>query len=167
MARRFAETTNVPIARSRGEIEKLLREWNCDRIQWSDDFRSGVVTLRFVWSRERTPDEAHGLEFVARITVALESEDSIRERCKGRWGDVLAGKVKDANARRGKREHRLLLLWLKAALNAVDAGIVSPEAMFLPFLEGRDGVTVAEAALPRLEKLLVHPAHKLLLGAGT
>ena len=45
MRRRYASTTIVPIAQSRGDIDKLLRHWGADSIQWTDQFSSDRVTL--------------------------------------------------------------------------------------------------------------------------
>lgn len=64
--------------------------------------------------------------------------------------------------RAGRHEHRVLLLWLKAALNAVEAGLVDPASIFLSFLVGRDGRTVADVALPKLPSLIGGPAGLLL-----
>ena len=54
------------------------------------------------------------------------------------------------------------MLWLKAALNAVEAKLVDPAAIFLPFLVGTDGRTFADVALPKLPKLMNGSAGLLL-----
>lgn len=157
--RRYAEGTQVPIARSRAEVDKILRDWGADAIQWSDDFRKDQVLLRFLWTWE-------GQQYVARITLALPTADELsKDAVDGRSGRVSQGKLQTLMAGRGKQEHRILALWLKAAFNAVDAGIVTAEAIFLAFFEGRDGQTVAEVALPRLPDLLVGNATRLLPAA--
>lgn len=156
MTRRFAEDTAVPVAKSRGEIDRLLREWGADGIQWADDFRNDRAVLRFVWTRD-------GKSYLARFGIGLPSaKDLERHAIDGRTRRVSQAKLDALLAQRGKREHRLLLLWLKAALNAVDAGLVSAEALFLPFFEDHDGQTVAEVALPRLPGLLAGGAARLL-----
>lgn len=152
--KRYAQSTAVPISKSRGEIEKLLRVWGADAIQWSDNFTDGHVSLRFVWSG-----------YVARFDVTLETEASIKGRCLNRWKEVVPGKLRQEMDRRGRQEHRVLLLWLKAALNAIEMGIVSPEALFLAFLEDKNGRTVSEVAIPKLGQLGLGSATKLL-GAG-
>ena len=74
--------------------------------------------------------------------------------------DTEADRRADQAARAG---HRVLLLWIKAALNAVAAGLLTAEEVFLPHMEGSDGRTVAEVALPRLRDLLTGaPASRLL-----
>lgn len=159
MTRRYADGTAVPVARSRGEIDKLLREWGADGIQWSDDFKRDLVQLRFLWtSGER--------QYLARFAVQLPTAEELEPQARdGRNGRVSKPRLDKLMADRGKQEHRLLLLWLKAALNAVAAGIVSAETIFLPFFEDADGSTVAEVALPKLAGLLTGGAARLL-GAG-
>jgi hypothetical protein len=153
---RFAEDTSVPVAKSRGEIDRLLREWGAKGIQWSDDFEHDTSVLRFVWRFE-------DLDYLARFTVRLPGRAELEEHAiDGRTGRVSERKLEALLDARGKREHRLLLLWLKAALNAVEAGLVTAETLFLPFLEGRDGQTVGEIAVPRLTELTSGSAIKLL-----
>ena len=154
--RRFAEETSVPISRSRGEIDKLLRDWGATGIQWTDQFDLDCVTLQFIWPRDEE-------RYMARFSVGLPSEQKLAPHAvDGRSGRTSERKLAALLVNRGRREHRVLLLWLKAALNAVDAGIVSAETIFLPFLVGRDGRTVAEVAVPRLSQLIGGDASRLL-----
>lgn len=154
--RRYAEDTTVPISRSRGEVDQLLRGWGAQGIQWTDDFEHDRVMLRFVWPRGEQ-------RFMARFVVALPGRDELaKDAIDGRTGRVSERKLEDLMDGRGRREHRVLSLWLKAALNAVDCGLVNAETLFLPFLEDRNGKTVAELALPRLGVLLEGSATKLL-----
>jgi hypothetical protein len=157
MARRFAEETSVPVARSRGEIDALLRGWGATGIQWTDDFANNRVTVRFAWPHE-------GATYMARFGIKLPSRDDLAAKCThartGKLREAYLAKLMEA---RGKREHRLLLLWLKAALNAVEAGVVEATTLFLPFLEGKTGRTVAEEAVPRLQILGTSSAARLFL----
>jgi hypothetical protein len=158
---RFAAETTVPVGRTRGEIDTLLREWKCDQLQWSDDYQRGRVCLRFVWTHDKTT-------YVARFNLQLATEEQMRKEAidqRDSSGKRIAEtKLARLHASRGQQEHRVLLLWLKAALNAVEAGIVDAAAIFLPFLEDREGVTVAEMALPRLHTLLEGSSKLLLSG---
>ena len=154
--RRFAEDTQVPIARSRAEIDVLLRRWGADGIQWTDDFARDLVSLRFVWPRR---DQ----RFMARFDIRLPSREDLEpEAIDRRTRRISPTKLADLMERRGRREHRVLALWLKAALNAVECGIVEAEALFLPFLQDHNGKTFAEIALPRLGKMLTGSAVALL-----
>jgi hypothetical protein len=154
--RRYAEDTAVPISRSRGEIDTLLRSWGAQGIQWTDDYEHDRVILRFVWPRGEQ-------RFMARFAIRLPGRADLEPGAiDRRTRRVSSGKLERLMADRGKREHRVLALWLKAALNAVDCGLVEAETLFLPFLEDRNGNTVAELALPRLGILLEGSATKLL-----
>jgi len=151
----------VPVSKSRGEIEGLLRRWGASQMQWSDDFEGGQVMLRFFW---RHDDQ----EYTARFMLSLGTADEIRETCKdGRSNRFSQSKFDKAMERRGMVEHRELALLLKAIFVAVDRGIISAEQVFLPFLEGADGVTVSERVLPVLSKLLTPRGSKALLAAAS
>lgn len=157
--RRYAEGTSVAVSKSRGEVDKLLREWGADAIQWSDEFKAATATLRFIWTYDEN-------EYLARFTIKLPAEEELKKGAvDGRTGRVSQTKMETLLRTRGRQEHRILLLWLKAALNAVDCGIVSAEAIFLPFMEGKDGRTVAEIAVPKMAQLLTGSASRLL-GTG-
>jgi hypothetical protein len=154
--RRYAEDTAVPVAKSRGEIDTLLRAWGALGIQWSDDFEHDRVMLRFVWPRGAQ-------RYMARFAVALAPLADLKAQAIDRRTRRMSqGKLDKLLAARGRQEHRLLALWLKAALNAVEAGLVDAETLFLPFLEGTDGRTFAEAAVPRLADLTMGSAARLL-----
>lgn len=158
--RKFAQGTKVQVGKSRGEIDKLLRNWGATAIQWSDDYKRGLVLLRFIWTHK-------DVEYMARFSVQLQTLAEIEEEAKSEYsGEILEGRKKKLLADLGKQEHRLLLLWLKASLNAVEAGIIAPEVLFLPFFEGLDGRTVAEIAVPNLPKLAAGSADKLLALPG-
>jgi len=152
--RRFAEDTSVPISRSRGEIDQLLRAWGAQGIQWTDDFEHDRVMLRFVWPRGEQ-------RFMARFAISLQGREELEKEAAGVYG-IREAYLEKLMQGRGKREHRVLLLWLKAALNAVDSGLIDAETIFLPFLEDRNGKTIAEIALPRLGVLLEGSASRLL-----
>lgn len=156
--RRYAEDTSVPVSRSRGDIDKLLRDWGAQGIQWTDDYERDRIMLRFVWPRGEQ-------RFMARFLIGLPDRKRLeQDAIDGRTGRPSDRKLDVLMAVRGKREHRVLALWLKAALNAVDCGIVDAETIFLPFLEDKNGKTISEIALPRLGVLLEGSANRLLKG---
>jgi len=148
MADRYATTTTVNTAKSRGAIDHLLRRWGCHQIMWADDFREGRVLLRFVWEHE-------GTQYIARFPLKIPTDDELRKRARhATSGAFLQSKYDDLSKRRGWAEHRQLLLWLRATFNAVESGIIEPACVFLPFLEDSQGVTFSERVLPQLPKLL-------------
>lgn len=115
MGRRYAQHTEVPVAKSRGEISSLLVQFGCNGISWTDKFdkpRSAIVSFVFPYD---------GMNLAARFRMDL------------------------ADGGDGRREHRVLLLWLKGALVAVEEGLVSPVEVFLANLVRRDGETVYQS----------------------
>ena len=156
----FAEGTEVPIHKSRSEIDRLLQDWGASGVQWADDWDLGRVFLRFMWMEKKT-----GHRFHARLVVQLETNEQLDKKARGKryWLPAPAGKLAKMTAARGRREHRVLLLWLKAAFNAIELKIISAEELFLPFMEGADGRTVAEMALPGIERLLSPGGGRLML----
>lgn len=172
--RRFAEDTKVPIAKTRGQIVELLMAWKCSGISWADDFDAGRAVLGFAWKRkEQVPDKLHGVTHEAiyrvRFTVQIPTQKDIEAASIKAYPDgVRAARLsRQAFVRRelenaGRREHRLLLLKIKADLNAAAAGLAKAEEIFFPWMVGADGRTVAEALLPRMHMLLTNPAANLL-----
>lgn len=158
--RRYANETVIPISRSRGEIEKLLRVWGASQMQWSDDFDGGRGMLRFLWQRD-------GVPYMARFEIHVPTSAQLREEClDGRSGRFSQAKYDRAMERRGMAEHRDLALLLKAIFVAVDAGLITAEQVFLPFLEGNDGRTVSECILPQMAKVLTQGGALKLLGVA-
>lgn len=148
--RKYAEGTTVPVGKSKDDITKLLREWGADRVAWQEDFKNGVILLGFVWTKDTR-------QFGARIEVRLMTEKEIREAPENldkRTHKPSEVRIAQALERQGRSEMRLLLLWLKAAFNAVEAGIVTPETLFMPFFITVDGETVADVILPNLPSLV-------------
>lgn len=158
MPKSYAAETTIPIGKSKVDIDKLLREWGCDRIMWEEDLRTGAITLRFVWT-------SSGNRYAAKLMVRIAGEDVIRRRdsvLDKRTGRVNENKLRHELERAGRSEMRILLLWLKAAFNAVEAGLMKAEELFLPFFVTKDDVTVAETIIPNLPALMSGGALKLL-----
>ncbi len=149
----YAHDTTVPVARSRQEIDHLLRQWGCDGIQWTDDFRALASRLRFRWTFE-------GVTYAARLDVRMPPDEVLIREFRRRPTKL------QLDARREQRLrslHRVLLLTIKAQLNAVEAGLVTAVETFLPFLEDGEGRTIAELAVPHLREL-PGGSGRLLLG---
>jgi hypothetical protein len=103
--------------------------------------------LRFFWEYESQA-------FAARFVIAFPDDAVLREECvDGRTGGFSQAKYDKAVKRVGMVEHRELALLIKAIFVAVEAGIISAEEVFLPFLEDDSGATVAQVVLPQLAKM--------------
>lgn len=159
MTYRYANDTTVSVSKSRDEIQRLLERFGATQMQWSDDFERGRAQLRFAWKHETTT-------YLARFDVQLPTNEKLRELAlDGRSRRFSQKKFDKLRARRGMVEHRELMIFLKAAFLAVQANIIKPEQLFLAWLEGADGVTVAERIIPRLTTLLNPGGSKALLKA--
>jgi len=133
---RYAEKTDVPAERSRGEIETLLRRYGATGFLsgWSD----GRAHVGFEMSGRR-------LKFVMKVPEPSEKRFTTFNR--GRGGGE-AKRSTDAAYRlweqASRQIWRALLLVIKAKLEAVDAGISIFDDEFLAHIVMPDGRTVAE-----------------------
>lgn len=145
--KRYAKDTTVTIASSRNQIDDLLRKWGADQLQWGEDTKKGTSCLRFVWEHEGTP-------YCAQFRIQAETEEEIRElSVQATTGRFLQVKFDKALKRRGMVGHRELFCLIKAMFVAVDSGLITAEALLLPFLEDDQGSTMADIVLPHLAKI--------------
>ena len=155
--KKYAKDTSVPIASSRDQIDQLLRKWGADQLQWGEDTKTGASMLRFLWDHE-------GTTFCAKFKIQAETDEELRENSvDGRNGQFSQTKYDKALKRRGMVEHRELFCLIKAMFVAVNAGLISAEALLLPFLEDGTGATIADIVLPNMNKILQRGGVKQLL----
>ena len=74
--RRFADDTSVSVGKSQEQINRMLRDWDCRLIQWTDDRDNGAQILRFIWS----PEE--GQDFAVEYRVVQPTDDEIAAEYK-------------------------------------------------------------------------------------
>ena len=152
-------TTNVGIAKSRGDIDSILRKWGVTGISWAEDYNSGIIMLRFRWKR----DDAQ--EYSARFTIQIDTDEALEEKAvdkrSGRHSDKKHLRLKN---NRGKREHRVLFYMLKSLFEAVEEGLMVPEQVFLPWIEDVEGVTIFERIGPVMGQLTGKPLPMALEG---
>ena len=148
--RLFASDTAVPVDRTRAEINKLLAAWQCAAIGWIDHLAERKVAVEFTWHRD-------GALYKVRFTIGV----PLRVECpsrhpRGTWDSVTKRYYRDLNddelGQGWRSAHRLLLLKLKADLNAAEAGLARAEEIFLPWMVDRNGRTVADMMLPILKE---------------
>ncbi len=154
--RTYAYNTDVPPGESREEITSVLRAWGVTGIRWSEDFENYLVVLEFIWTHQEIP-------YHARMSVNLPTDDVLAKMAQHkRSKNLIPEKFQRLKKTRGWREHRVLLIFLKGAFEAIENGIITPEQLFLPWLVGRDGRTVGEVIGPRLPALMKDSALALL-----
>jgi hypothetical protein len=153
---RYAEGTDVPVDRSRSEIERVLQ-------------RYGASGFGYSWERREVPIDpipAHGPKREQRDFVALGftfKDRRIRldvpmptEREAGSQSRMEAAT---------RQRWRAMLLVIKAKLEAVASGISTLEHEFLANLVTDDGRTIGEVIVPRLTEAVA--AGRLLPAKGS
>lgn len=134
----YAAGTQVPVDRSRSEIERILRIHGATAFTYGWDEAQAVVMFeianRRILFRLPMPDRnarqfTHTAAKRQRRTPEA-AEREYEQAIRARW--------------------RALLLIIKAKLEAVAAGVVTMETEFMPHVVLPDGSTVAEHVGPRL-----------------
>lgn len=137
-----------PIEKTRGDIADLLKKWGVVGIAWVDDFGKSASVLRFQWEKD------NNRKYVARFELKLEDEDELESKAvDGRTGRFSQNKYLRLKEVHGRREHRLLYIWLKDTFEAVSEGIIEADAVFLPWIEDSSGQTVFERISPVLAEI--------------
>jgi len=133
---RFAENTGVEVAKSQGEILALVQK------RGATDFMSGCYQGR------------HFVAFMYRgypIKLTCPALDPKKLRTPA------------AVQQEERRQWRVMLLWVKAQLEAIDNGLLEPFAVFMPYMQLADGRDVQQAA--KEEGVAKFLAKTLALGA--
>jgi hypothetical protein len=139
VTRKFAEGTEVPVARSRGEIEALVEQHGATKFM--SFFEEGRAVIAF-GMKER----------LIRFTIALPGRDEERftRDPRATWRKRSTEAAEKAYKAEERRIWRALLLVIKAKLEAVQSEITTFEQEFLPFIVLADGQTVGDTIIPQL-----------------
>jgi hypothetical protein len=144
MAGRYAAKTEVPVSRTRDEIERTLSRYGAEAFSYGWDGDRAVVMF-----------QAEGRRIRFDVVVPGDLTESRRAQVeRQRW--------------------RALLLVIKAKLEAVAVGIVTFEEEFLAHIMLPDGSKVAEWMAPQLKQVyesgqmpeLLPPARAALKSGG-
>lgn len=136
---RYAEKTSVGADKSRAEIERTLQ-------------RYGATGFLYGWNQDRT---VIGFHMCGRqIKFVLQMPDRMDESFWITPGQHRRRKESQARAaweQATRQRWRALALAVKAKLEAVEAGIATFDAEFLPYIVLPGGETVADFMLPQIE----------------
>ena len=152
----YAADTSVPVDRTRAEIRDLLSSWGCSGMGWTDHFREGDVELGFVWDPAVVARQGVSATRCRRHYLNTCAECGWKDGFKD-LGDHVLFRVRmrlkvGTDPQKQRSAHRLLLLKIKADLNAAQAGLAKAEEVFLPWIVDAAGTTVSEHVLPRLKQ---------------
>jgi len=139
MAHRFAEEATTPVESTQGTIIAMLKKRGATGHMMGED-GAGKGFLCFLYKG---------------LPVRLEVKPP----------DPARFKTEEQVARERRRMWRVMLLWVKAQLEAIDNDLMSPMRAFMPHLQLKDGRTVAETAeqdggVPVGRTLMALPAPK-------
>jgi len=145
------KTTTVPIARSQEAIRKLLINFHVRGIQFSEDFETRNVNIKFA-------KEMNGSMRTISVSMTIpEPPPAKRKRSVTyRRGRMVYGKLpQERQEQMARATYRALHDWLKAQFVAVEFGLLSFEDVFLSHFEWilPNGTvsTVGAMIKPRLE----------------
>lgn len=142
MTTRFAKDTDVPVEKTRWELERLLERYEASATAVFTSMDSSAVVFEMRGRR---------IKFV--MPMPDPKQRQFTHRIQGSAGEI-ERKPADALAswqKAGRRKWRALLLSIKAKLVSVDEGIESFEDAFMAHVVMPDGSTVGEQVRPRIE----------------
>lgn len=134
--RRYAERTSVPVANSRAEIDKLLRNHGATQFVYGEG--AGQSLLAF----EISTTDVNGDKVSRRLRFLVPMPTLGR------------GTTESKVAAETRRRWRALLLVLKAKLEAVASQIVTFDQEFLAHIVVENNTTVGDRMVPILTKAI-------------
>lgn len=135
---RFAAQTEVPVERSRAEIERLIIKYGAT----STAFMNGVGRAMILF-------EAKGRRIMFELPLPSQDERRFQRTPGGRRTLGPSGRL-GAWEQACRQRWRALALVIKAKLEAVETGITTFEDEFLAHIVMPDGLTVATHIKPRI-----------------
>jgi hypothetical protein len=135
--RRFAEGTDVPVEKTRSELERLVSRHGATGFVYGWDL--GVWTV--AWRMQGRH---------IRFRVVAPSDKALEYTAGGRWRPV--NDRQRAAEQEVRRRWRALLLIVKAKLELIASGDADLESEFLAHMLLPDGSTVGEWVVPQLDQ---------------
>jgi hypothetical protein len=158
----YAATTTVPVERTRGEIEQLLKAWGADAFAfgWDSTINATAVSFRI-----------KGVYYKFRVPLPDINDARYRyDRSHRRGTDQ---QVRNRLAQAERSAWRATLFVIKAKKESVESGIESFEQAFLPQVMLPDGTIYGDWAEVEIEDMYATgqmpralPGTGLALGAG-
>jgi len=144
----YATTTEVPVERSKAQIEALLTKYGAQGYhtgwQAADGDDPGWDAVEFMW-------KSKVIRFRVPRPLPKKADGKYHAWATDRYGYRLAdAKMQKAIDQQNRSRWRVLFLVIKAKLEAVEAGVSIFEDEFLSFIVTGSGRTVGEILLPRL-----------------
>lgn len=139
----YAESTSVPVEKSRAEIERLLQRHKCVKFMAGVDNESHRATVQF---------QAHSR--IIRFEIALPNDaDPKYRKIKNSYLQRNDAGVKKLVAQEERSRWRALLLVIKAKLEAVESNIATFEEEFMAHIVLPNDKTVGQWVLPEVARI--------------
>ncbi len=151
----YASGTEVPVDRSKTEIEKILGRYNATAFMYATSGKGAAIAF-----------EAKGRRVRMMVPIPDKKQFEVSDGGRVRTEQ----QVQNAYDQEHRRRWRALALTVKAKFEATQSGIATFEEEFLPYimLPGKKNQTVAEWLLPQVEQAYMtgRMPDMLNLGAG-
>ena len=141
--KRYATGTDVPVTRSKTELNAYLEKIGATKILLGADKDLGVDVIMF---------EVNGRPVKLEVHTPSASEVQATPTGKRRNGEPLQHAIEAETRRRW----RALILMLTAKWEAIQSGIATFEAEFLPYTMLPNRQTVAEYLEPQVKDIIEH-----------
>jgi len=155
----YAETTSVPVTKSRAEIERLLQRHKCAKFMAGVDNEAHRATVQF---------QAH--DRIIRFEINLPNpSDPKYKRIKNSYLQRTTAGVLKIVEQEERSRWRALLLVIKAKLEAVESQIATFEEEFMAHIVLPNDQTVGQWVLPEVARIYDSgrmPTSRQLAGAG-
>jgi hypothetical protein len=145
----FAEHTNVPVERTRGEIEKVCRQHGASA--FASGWQGAQATIEFI---------AHGRR--VRFCLTLPSADEKRFTFVNSWKKRATTQATKLWEQAVRSQWRKLLLVIKAKLESAESGIETFEDAFMAHIVMPSGKTISEDMTPLIDKAYKEAGPRML-----
>ena len=132
---KYANKTTVNIEKSQIEIQKLLRKY-------------GATKYAIDWENNNLLFELHGRPVKIHVKDPDINDKEIQFTPSGI--QRTPSKIQDSFKQAKRQMWRVMLLFLKATLEAIDMGVIELDQAMLPFFLLPNGKTISEQILPQL-----------------
>lgn len=145
---KYASQTQVPVERSRAEIERTLARYGAERFAYGWDLTGAVIAFVV------TTDAGQKRQVQFRLPLPNRTDPEFTEYKRGySTYEREPGAAEKLWEQACRQRWRALNLVVKAKLEAVEAGIATFEDEFLAYTMLPDGGTVGEWLTPQLDSL--------------
>ena len=152
----FAKETDVPVGRSRSELEDMLRRYGAD--QFASGWETGRARIQF-----RIDKRMVRLEIPMPVLKDVPNNNGVEGKGFRTYSDSQRQRLLEQMER---QRWRAIVLLTKARLEAVAIGIETIETAFLSGFVTPNGQTVGELLRGQLDKVIAEGGKVKLLGDG-